>query len=659
MSPELPSELPPELLRRATALACVPAALAVARQTAEKAGRMLRAGWTAAAVLAACATTAAPVVAQTHSQSGGLPVGLVRMAPVVEGAQGLIVRLKDAAPHAAAQDDAGKRRDGERWRTVLRGAAMTGSSGLREPALRAAGRDQQVLDFGRTLGLEEAEQLAQRLRLRPDVEWVSVNSMERRLQVSNDPLSAQQWWLKPMSGSNGNVLADRLRGVPGIVSAWRALPADAAATNNAGPVVAVLDTGISPHPDLAGRVLPGYDFVSEVHFANDGNGRDNDASDPGDWVSTADRSDVRFANCPEQRSTWHGTIIAGLIAALPDNGIGVAGINRQARILPVRVAGKCGAAVADIVDGMRWAAGLPVAGVPANPHPARIINISFGGALPCGREYQTAIDELRARGVVVVAAAGNEHSAVSRPASCAGVVGVAALNRDGFKAHYSNFGAALASTGLATVGGDDGREGAWRELLSDGGMVTIWNNGATGPGNAEYAKLFGTSFAAPLVAGTLSLMLSSNPSLTAEQLITGVRATTRPHVTSTLIGQCSESNPGRCLCTADSCGIGILDAEQALRYAANPASWVAPARQAASLDTAELRLAANLGQDLPANVLSVAAATPTTAAGGTDSTSGLSTPATAAKGGGGAMAVWGSFGLLMAAGLLRLGLRRA
>ena len=288
----------------------------------------------------------------------------------------------------------------------------------------------------------------------------------------------------------------------------------------------------------------------------------------------------------------------------------MAGINRNGRVLPVRVAGKCGATVADIVDGMRWAAGLPVAGAPVNPNPARIVNISFGGTAACGLEYQTAIDELHARGVVVVAAAGNEHGAVSRPASCAGVVGVAALNRDGFKTHYSSFGSALATHGLATVGGDDSQGGAWRNILADGGLVSLWNDGVQAPEQAGYAALFGTSFAAPLVSGTLSLMLSVNPTLTADQLIAGVRLTARPHVSSPRIGLCSEANPGRCICTTATCGAGILDATQALLYAANPASYVAPVRQPAVIDNAEVSQAMALGPDRPANAVPPAPAPP-------------------------------------------------
>lgn len=617
-------------------------------------------GWMASAGATSAGTATAATAAATDrpAATAPLPLGLVRVAPPTDLAHGLIVRLKDAAPNwtppsslQAAADEQARRRDTERWRGVARHSVGAGLSGVREPQWRPVGRDQQVLDFGRTLSRAEAARLAERLQQRPDVDWVAPNTMERRLQISDDPLSAQQWWLRPAGGTNGNVLADRLRGVPGFVSAWRAgaMPHPSVLAGQ-GPVVAVLDTGITPHPDLAGRVLPGYDFVSEPHFANDGNGRDADASDPGDWVSASDRTDPRFAGCVEQRSSWHGTVIAGLIAANADNGVGVAGIDRHARILPVRVAGKCGAAVSDIIDGMRWAGGLAVPGVPLNPFPARIINISFGGSAVCSREYQAAIDELRARGVVVVAAAGNEHAAVSRPASCQGVVGVASLNRDGFKAHYSNFGPALASHGVATVGGDDARDGAWRELLADGGLVTVWNNGATQPGNAEYAKLFGTSFAAPLVAGAMSLMLSVNPALTAEQLMAGVRRTARPHVTSTLAAVCSDQNPGRCLCTTQTCGAGILDAEQALRYAANPGSWVAPALQAQVVDTAELRQAVALGQDLPPNTISVASTSVSVASN--DVTSGVAAGATGK--GGGAVAPWAVLALCVAvAGLGR------
>ncbi len=521
-------------------------------------------------------------------------------AAAAGAAEGLIVRLKNPLAHEE-RDEAPREQETARWGRVLRGAALSGAAGQRAPALRAVGRDQHLLDFGRSLPPDEAARLAARLRQHPDVEWVAPNTREKRLAVSSDPLAGQQWWLEPVSGTNANALASRLRGVPSFLSAWRSGIAGVSTA-----VVAVLDTGITPHPDLAGRVLPGFDFVSDPLYANDGDGRDGDPADPGDWVSATDLSDSRFSGCQEARSSWHGTVIAGMLAALTDNGVGVAGINPAARVLPVRVAGKCGATVADIVDGMRWAAGLAVVGAPPNANPARIVNISFGSNSSCGPEYQTAVDELRAQGVLVVAAAGNEHGALGRPANCAGAIGVVALNRDGFKTHYSNFGTAATASGIATVGGDDGQGGAWAGLLADNGLLSVWNNGSRGPGGADYAFLFGTSFSAPLVAGTLSLMLSVNPALTADQLLQGLRLSARPHVTSPLIGACTESNPGRCICTAQTCGAGILDAEQALRFATNPTSYVAPARVAAVIDNAELKQAAALGPDRPANPLAVA-----------------------------------------------------
>jgi serine protease len=515
-------------------------------------------------------------------------------------AHGLIIQLKDAPSHESLQSLAHgatplAAAQQQRLQQVLAAVGVTPSQ------LRPVGRAAQRLDFGRVLGGAEAAALAARLRERPEVAWVVPNERERRLQlVPNDPYypsapnSTGQWWLHPVSGSNANALKDRLRGVPGVQSAW------AIEFGRPAAVIAVLDTGITAHPDLDLHVLPGHDFVSTVEFANDGDGRDADPSDPGDWVTQAEKdSNPLFANCDVANSSWHGTDIAGIVAALTDNALGVAGVNRDGRVLPVRVAGKCGAEVADIVDGMRWAAGLSVAGAPVNPTPARIINISFGGDAPCNAAYQTAIDEIAAeKGAVLVAAAGNEHGAVTRPASCSGVVAVTALNRDGFKANYSNFGSQVT---VATVGGDYQGDGAWGALLGDDGLLTLDNSGLQAPGAPTYNRLFGTSFAAPVAAGVASLMLSANSQLTAAQIIAGLKLSARPHVTSPKIGLCSSQNPGRCICTTATCGAGILDAEEALRYALNPTGYAVPARIPAVIDNADVDAAVALGADLPPN----------------------------------------------------------
>lgn len=474
--------------------------------------------------------------------------------------EGLIVKLKDAPGHErAARLEATRERlaHADRLQRVLQMSRLT------DAQARAVGRDAEVLRFGRPLSPDEAEAMAERLRALPEVEWVETDRRERLLQAAptpNDPYfpyrSASdlgQWWLRAPGETLGG--QDPSHGVPGVQDAW------ALQAGRPSAVVAVLDTGITPHPDLVGRVLPGYDFVSGVEFANDGNGRDADPSDPGDWVSEAEVTapGSPYSACSVAPSSWHGTIIAGIVAAATQNGAGVAGISWNGRVLPVRVAGKCGASVTDITDGMRWAAGLPVAGAPPNANPARIINISFGGDAACSRLYQDTIDELAGRGVVVVAAAGNGMGGVSRPANCQGVISVAALARDGLKAWYSNFGPQVT---LATVGGDDS---------ADGGLLTLLNTGTQSPGSPGYGHVAGTSFAAPVVSGVVSLMLSQNERLSVAQVIAGLRATVRPHVRSSSgVPVCSASNASVCVCTTSTCGAGVLDAPGAVRHAASP-----------------------------------------------------------------------------------------
>lgn len=511
--------------------------------------------------------------------------------PAQRSANGLIVKLREPA----ATTDAHQGRKQRLEQAMAR-------SGIGAARLRPVGRSAQRVDFGRRLGGAEAAALAAKLRELPQVEWVVPNEREQRLQVPQDPLfaasvvSAGQWWLFPHGGSDANDIEERRRGVAGMQSAW------STHTGSAGTVVAVLDTGVTAHPELAGHVLPGRDFVSTVEYANDGDGWDTDPSDPGDWVSRGDTvaNPDLFGDCELQDSSWHGTTIAGQLAALTNNGIGGAAISWDGRVLPVRVAGKCGAEVADIIDGMRWAAGLQVLdgdgqALPTNPNPARIVNLSFGGSAACNAAYQDAIDELRAAGAVVVAAAGNASGGVARPANCAGVIGVAALNRDGFKTTYSNFGPQLA---VATVGGDPREIGLWGLEVGDAGLLTLGNDGTREPGQSVHVRAAGTSFAAPQAAGVAALMLGVNPSLTAAQLIEGVRRSARPHVVSPVIGECSAQNPGRCLCTTATCGAGILDAPQALAYALDPAAYVAPARQPETIDNPEVRAAAALGIDL-------------------------------------------------------------
>ncbi|WP_157265370.1 S8 family peptidase [Azohydromonas aeria] len=496
-------------------------------------------------------------------------------------ADGIIVKLRDAPAHAdvareKAQSGDQRSARGEAARQkldrVLReaGVDQPGIDVPSAPRIRSAGRDAQLLRYDRPLTQDEAERLVKRLRERPDVEWAVPNTLEQRQQSApdntstpSDPLFGgldRQWWLLPVQGTNTNVLNGRLRGVPGFQSAW------ASRGNGIGMAaapVAVLDSGILfDHPDLpASQLLPGYDFVSDATAAGDGDGEDDNPLDEGDFCGTAS-------------SSWHGTKIAGLIAARTNNGTGVAAIHWAGQVLPVRIAGRCGARVLDIVNGIRWAAGLEVDGVPVNPNPARVINISYGGTAACDSAYQAAIDEVRTeKGAVVIAAAGNEQKAPTRPANCDNVIGVGALNRDGFKATYSNFGNKLV---ISTVGGDPTDRGAWGSRLGDTGLRTITNLGTQTAGPYDYGYVFGTSFSAPLVSGTVSLMLGLNPELTADDIVKGLKLSSREHVKSAYIGACSSSNPGRCICSTTTCGEGILDADQALAFALDPGSYVRP-----------------------------------------------------------------------------------
>jgi subtilisin family serine protease len=389
-----------------------------------------------------------------------------------------------------------------------------------------------VLTLSEMVPEDMLDDMAQRLQIDNAVQYADPVRRVFATRVPNDPLYDQQWAL---SGAAGSVSAP---------------PAWDLQIGSAGVTVAVIDTGITEHPDLAGRILPGYDFISDPIPANDGTGRDADASDPGNATGDNECGD----GIPGEASFFHGTFVSGLIAADTDNGEGIAGLDWNAKILPVRTLGKCGGTIDDVLDGMLWAAGVPVAGVPPNPNPARVVNMSLGGLGSCPQSFQDAVNTALAQGAVVVASAGNASEDASNfsPANCSGVITVGASTRQGDITSYSNFGRRID---LSAPGGD-GQLADW--ILSTG------NDGANAPGNPDYELAVGTSFAAPYVSGTASLMIARNANLTPGRILDIIAGTTRLFAPGTGCG------------ISGVCGSGLLDTSLALQ-STFPGATAAPA----------------------------------------------------------------------------------
>lgn len=321
-----------------------------------------------------------------------------------------------------------------------------------------------------------------------------------KIQGSNDPLLGDQWHFNDPQTSPGSLGG----------SAYL----DSATGRNV--VVAVIDTGYASHPDLAPNVLPGYDFVSLTSISNDGDGWDSDPSDPGDWVSQADANGA-LSGCDVSDSSWHGTHVMGIIGAAANNGIGISGVAPESKLLPIRVIGKCGARESDMIAGLTWATGGQLPGVPVNPNPASVVNMSLGSKKICSVAMQEAVNGAIARGAVVVAAAGNSSEDLTQysPAGCSGVIAVTALGSSGALASYSNFGMKSDGWVVAAPGGDRDRK-----------ILSSANAGATSPTQPNYVSYAGTSMAAPMVAGLAAALKQVDPALTGRSLAAGVMALT-------------------------------------------------------------------------------------------------------------------------------------
>ena len=398
--------------------------------------------------------------------------------------------------------------------TALAGEKL---SHVREMSL--AGR--HVVKVDRTLSKQETQQMLNVLAQNPNVASVEEDKMMHAFATPNDAQYTSQWHYYESTGG--------MR----VPAAW-----DLA--TGTGVVVAVLDTGYRPHADLNANIVTGYDMISDSFVGNDGSGRDNDAKDPGDWVLANECGGTN----PAQDSSWHGTHVAGTVAAVTNNGTGVAGVAYGAKVMPVRVLGKCGGYTSDIADGIIWASGGTVSGVPNTTTPAKVINMSLGGSGACDSTTQAAINSARSRGTVVVVASGNDNDNANNynPGNCAGVVNVAATNRSGGRAYYSNYG---TSIDVAAPGG------AQNSANDSNGVLSTHNSGSTTPGSDVYSYLQGTSMAAPHVAGVAALIVQKKPTATPDEVESILKTTTRTF-------------PATCT----NCGTGIVDAGAAVAKAA-------------------------------------------------------------------------------------------
>jgi serine protease len=490
-------------------------------------------------------------------------------------------------------------------------AALLARVGVPVARSRQFTPDMHVLYLPKRLYGADVEAALAKLRADPAVEFAEVDQIRHPLAVTpDDPLfvptstASGQWYMQTPSTAtlmlDGNATQD--------LSATDAVSAWGITRGSAGIVIADVDTGVRfDHPDLGragqgGRLLPGYDFVGEDYdpssgaalgtylIANDGDGWDPDPSDPGDWISTSDLQNSLFAKDQAEPSSWHGTRVVGIFGAITNNGVGIAGMTWGSWILPVRALGKGGGYDSDIIAGIEWAAGLSVMDpdgntVPTNPFPADIVNLSLGGTGSCPSDYQSALAQVTAMGVVVVASAGNGGAGgtaapVSTPANCStlvpGVIAVVGLRNVGTKVGYSSFGA--GSSIAAPAGNCVETAGACLRSID-----TTTNLGTTTPGQDSYTdetnENLGTSFSAPIVSGIVGLMRSVNYNLTPAEIAARLEASASAFPAGAAgVPTCPTVDPtsGECACPNDGsqCGAGMANALAAVAAAQKPIAVV-------------------------------------------------------------------------------------
>lgn len=554
----------------------------------------------------------------------------------------VIVKWRDSGFAAVQIDD-----------TAQRTASLSVASGVPLHPVRQLHDRLDLVRLAAPLKGGSMRHVIARLRTDPAVQYAEPDQRRYALAFPDDPPNDPrfvagadavgqwegQWYLHDPSAEAPAAIA--------ATTAWKT-------ASGQNYVIAIIDTGIDlKHPDLGtygkgGKLLPGFDFICDDQgvncsvpsasytylVANDGDGWDLDPSDPGEWISAADlqRSDGFFKGCgggPDQNqpinSTWHGTRVAGIAAALTNNGVGIAGVAYGSYILPVRVIGKCSGYVSDIVAGMYWAAGMSnsaLTAVPVNNYPAQVLNLSVGGRAPCSQTEQEAVTAITQNGHLVVAAAGNDGGPVDAPANCVGAFSVAGIRQVGTKVGYSNVSSTSSPVSIAAPAGNCINLNTgypWTQPCQFS-IETTSNDGVTVPANSFYTyALFspsytgnvlnegnvGTSYAAPLVSGVVAMMVQANPHLNASQIVSRIQAAATPfpvpatppaggvcHVaalTTDSAGNYTDVQAQECQCTTTTCGAGMLNAAAALAQALAPqASFIATPGTAAIGQTVTL-----------------------------------------------------------------------
>jgi serine protease len=477
-------------------------------------------------------------------------------------------------------------------------AALLQRTGVATTGSRQFSPSMHVVFLEKTLYGADVATVLDKLRADPAVAFADADERRYPHALPNDPLflptatASGQWYM--LTPSSATPTSDAA--ATDAVSAW------GITQGSSGTVIADIDSGIRfDHPDflragLGGRLLPGYDFVGQdlnssnsaplgtYLVANDGDGWDPDPSDPGDWIDSTDLMNTAVfpsKNCSVENSSWHGTRVMGVLGALTNNDVGIAGMTWNPYLLPVRALGKCGGLDSDIISGIMWSVGMTVFDdsgnpVPANPYPADIINLSLGGTGgSCPSDYVSLVTQLAGMGVLVVASAGNESGPVDIPGNCPGVLAVAGLRNVGTKVGYSSLG---PEVGIGAPAGNCVNTTAGAPCLRS--IDTTVNEGLTGPGANGYTDQtnsnLGTSFSAPIVSGIAALMRAANANLTPPQLIARIKGSATAFPQPTGLAQCvaGSTSSVECACTTGTCGAGMINAFSAVKAALNPIAAV-------------------------------------------------------------------------------------